>query len=369
MFEQATTRKRDYYEVLNVSRNASVEDIKKAYRSLALQYHPDRNPGNKEAEEKFKEAAEAYEVLRDSEKRNLYDRFGHEGIKGVGFTGFEDIFSHFGDIFENFFDFGFGDRRSRTSYHRGNNISYEMKISFMDAALGKEEEIKIDKWENCVTCNGSGMEPGTSPQVCSACNGKGVISQAHGFFSIRTTCSQCRGEGRMITSFCKDCGGKGRIKKVKNLKIKIPAGVDTGFRLKIPGEGDPGERGGPPGDMYIIFQVAPHEFFEREGEHIFCRIPISFTQAALGAQIEVPTLKGTEKIQISEGTQTDSVFRLKGKGLPHIRGYGYGDQVIQVVLKTPTNLTDRQKELLKEFAGMDSKPSKKKKKSKLFGKK
>ena len=372
MFNQATNQKRDYYEILGVSQNASSEEIKKAYRKLALQYHPDRNPGNEESEEKFKEASEAYEILSDPEKRNLYNRFGHEGVKRTGytgFTGFEDIFSNFGDIFEDFFDFGSGNRRSRPGPRKGNDLSYEMKLSFMDAALGKEEEIKIDKWENCKACDGSGMKPGTSPQTCPACEGRGVITQSQGFFSIRTTCSKCRGEGRIITDFCKECNGKGKSRKVKNLKVKIPAGVDTGFRLRIPGEGEAGEKGGSHGDVYIIFRVSPHEFFEREGEHIFCQVPISYTQAALGAEIEVPTLNGSEKIKVPEGTQTDTVFRLKRKGLPHLRGYGFGDQVIQVLVKTPTNLTKRQKELLIEFANIDTEESKGKKKSRLFRKK
>ena len=344
--------KRDYYEILGVPRNATGNEIKKAYRQLALQYHPDRNPGDKEAEEKFKEAAEAYEVLRDPEKRSLYDRFGHEGLKGTGFTGFsgfEDIFSSFGSIFEDFF--GFGTRtRSRTAPQVGADLRYDLKISFLDAAFGKEKTVTLEKMQTCGSCQGTGAKSGTTPETCPTCKGRGQVMHSQGFFSISTTCPQCHGEGTIIRNPCAKCKGRGKVKKRKTVTIKIPAGVETGTRLRLEGEGEMGIRGGPPGDLYVIIFVDEHEFFDRKGNDITCQIPISFPQAALGAKIEVPTLEGKSELDIPRGTQTGEVFKLKGLGIPYLRGFGRGDQYVQVIVKTPTKLTKRAEELLREFA-------------------
>ncbi|MBI3814916.1 MAG: molecular chaperone DnaJ [Nitrospinae bacterium] len=344
--------KRDYYEVLGVQKNASEGDIKKAYRKMAMQYHPDRNPGNKEAEEKFKEAAEAYEVLREPEKRSLYDAYGHEGLKGTGFTGFrgfEDIFTSFGDIFEDFFGFG-GRRRERTYAQQGADLRYDLEISFMDAVKGKETEIEAEKYEACKTCNGSGAAPGTEPVICPLCRGTGQVTRSQGFFHISTTCNQCHGAGMVIKDPCKECRGTGHVKRGKKLSVKIPAGVDTGSTLRLKGEGEEGVRGGPPGDLYVVLHVKEHEFFKRDEYNVICEIPISFSQAALGAEIEVPTFEGTEKLTMPRGTQTGKSFKLEGSGIPHIRGHGRGDQIVQVVVKTPTKLTKRQEELLRELA-------------------
>jgi molecular chaperone DnaJ len=343
--------KRCYYEILGVSRNATEEEIKKSYRRLALKYHPDRNPGDKEAEEKFKEAAEAYEVLSDPEKRAIYDRYGHEGLQSSGFQGFrgfDDIFAHFSDIFSDIFGFTNGSR-THTYARAGVDLRYDLKISFMEAALGTTKEIEIEKYERCPTCEGYGTAPGTHLEVCPRCRGQGRISQTSGFFSISTTCPHCGGYGKIITTPCPDCHGRGKKKTVKTLQVKIPAGVDTGSRLRLRGEGEEGERGGPNGDLYVFLHVEEHEFFKRHDYDIYCRIPISFVQAALGATIEVPTLTGTERLKIPRGTQSGKIFRLKGKGIPHIKGYGRGDQIIETVITVPTNLTRRQEELLKEF--------------------
>lgn len=344
--------KRDFYEVLGVRRDASDTDIKKAYRQLALQYHPDRNPGDNEAEEKFKEAAEAYEVLRDPEKRSLYDRFGHEGLRGTGFTGFsgfEDIFSSFGSIFEDFF--GFGTRtRSRTSAQVGADLRYDMKISFLEAAFGKETNIDIEKLHTCDGCQGTGAKAGTKSETCPTCRGRGQVMHSQGFFSISTGCPQCHGEGTIVRNPCPKCKGVGKVKKTKTVTVKIPAGVDTGNRLRLAGEGEGGVRGGPPGDLYVVLFVEAHEFFARKGDDISCQVPISFAQAALGAEIEVPTMDGSTGISVPKGCQTGEIFRLKGLGVPHLRGGGRGDQYVQVVVKTPTKLSKEQEELLRRFA-------------------
>lgn len=344
--------KRCYYEVLGVERNASDEDIKKTYRRLAMQYHPDRNPGDKEAEEMFKEAAEAYEVLSDREKRGIYDRFGHEGLNGIGFrgfSGFEDIFSSFGDIFEDIFGLNTGRSRSRTAQRAGADLRYDLNISFTDAAFGTSTDIDVVKLEKCHECLGSGAAPGTSPEICRRCQGKGQVTQSSGFFSISTTCPQCRGEGKVITKPCSFCKGTGRSTIKKTVHLKVPAGVETGSRLRMRGEGEEGEYGGPDGDLYVFIHVASHDFFERRGNDVYCRIPISFVQAALGATMEIQTLNGTEKLKIPQGTQTGAMFRLKGKGFPHLRGFGKGDQIIETVVKTPTNLSKKQEELLREL--------------------
>jgi len=347
--------KRDYYEILGVPRNADDGEIKKAYRQLALRYHPDRNPGDKEAEEKFKEASEAYEVIRDPEKRGLYDRYGHEGLRGVGFSGFsgfEDIFSSFSDIFEDFFGFGTGRRRGAAP-KKGADLRYDLTISFMDAVTGKEREVEIERYESCGKCKATGIQPGTKKEACAACRGSGQVTHSQGFFTLRTTCSRCRGQGFFIPHPCEDCRGTGKVKKAKKISIKFPAGVDTGNRLKVPGEGMEGERGGRPGDLYVVLHVEPHPFFERQGDEIHCQIPISFPQAALGSEIEVPTLNGSKKLFVPPGTQSGEVFVLHGLGIPHLNSLGKGNQHVQVVVKIPTKLNKRQKELLKEFATLE----------------
>jgi molecular chaperone DnaJ len=345
--------KRCYYEILEIERNATEDEIKKNYRKLAMQYHPDKNPGDKEAEEKFKEAAEAYEVLSDREKRDIYDRFGHEGLNGIGFkgfSGFDDIFSSFSDIFEDVFGFGTGRPRSRTVQRSGADLRYDLKISFIDAAFGTSKDIEVSKFEQCRVCDGIGAAPGTSPETCRQCSGRGQVSKSSGFFTISTTCPQCRGQGRVITKPCTNCKGTGRAKIRKTVHLKIPAGVETGSRLRLRGEGEEGVYGGPNGDLYVFIHSEEHEFFERRDHDIYCRIPISFVQATLGATIEVPTLNGTEKLKIPKGTQSGTTFRLRGKGVPHLRGFGRGDQIVEAVVKTPTNLSRRQEELLREFA-------------------
>ncbi|MFB3926662.1 MAG: molecular chaperone DnaJ [Syntrophales bacterium] len=344
--------KRDYYEILGVSRNASEEEIKRSYRRLAMRYHPDRNPGDKQAEEKFKEASEAYEVLRDPEKRELYNRYGHEGLSGAGFrgfSGFEDIFSSFSDIFEDIFGFT-GQRRSRTEGRPGADIRYDLNIPFMDAVTGTSTEIEVEKLETCRECRGTGAAPGTAPEICPRCRGTGQVTQSSGFFTISTTCPQCRGEGKVIKIPCPACFGSGHVRVKKKVQLKIPAGVESGSRLRLRGEGEEGKFGGPNGDLYVFIHVEEHEFFKREGDDIYCQIPISITQAALGGTVDVPTLDGKEKLKIPKGTQSGKIFRLKGRGIQNLRGYGRGDQIIQTVVKIPTHLTKRQEELLKEFA-------------------
>jgi molecular chaperone DnaJ len=342
---------KDYYKILGVSRNASEEEIKKSYRKIAMQYHPDRNPGNKEAEEKFKIASEAYEVLRDPEKREIYDRYGIEGLKGTGFTGFrgfDDIFSAFGDIFEDFFGFGTTYKR-RSRARPGADLRYDLKISFYDAAFGKATEIEIPKNAICEICNGTGAKPGTYPTNCPMCRGTGQVTRSQGFFTISTTCGQCLGEGKVIQNPCRECRGLGRVRKNKKIHIEIPPGVDTGSKLRIRGEGEEGERGGPPGDLFLFLYVEPHDFFSRDGDDIICQIPISFPQAALGAEIEIPTLNDKKNLTIPKGTDSGEIFRLKGEGFPKLRGHGRGDQLVQIIVKTPKNLTKQQEEILRQF--------------------
>ena len=345
---------KDYYKILGVAKSASEEDIKKNYRKLAMQYHPDRNPGDKDAEEKFKLASEAYEVLRDPEKREIYDRYGVEGLRGTGFTGFrgfDDIFSTFGDIFEDFFGFG-GTQRRRSHARAGADLRFDLKISFNDAAFGKETEIEIPRTVSCEGCGGTGAKPGTSPVNCPVCRGTGQVTRAQGFFTISTTCGQCHGEGKVVQHPCKDCRGLGRVRTTKKIQIKVPPGVDTGSKLRLRGEGEQGERGGPPGDLFVIIYVEPHDFFSRDGDDLICQIPISFPQAALGADIDIPTLNGTRSLTIPKGTESGEVFRIKGEGFLRLRGHGRGDELVQVIVKTPRNLTRRQEELLREFEEM-----------------
>jgi len=351
---------KDYYKILGISQNATEEEIKKSYRRVAMQYHPDRNPGNKESEEKFKAASEAYEVLRDPEKRQIYDQYGIEGLKGTGFTGFrgfEDIFSTFGDIFEDFFGFGRTTRRG-TRARAGADLRYDLKISFEEAAFGKETEFDLLKTIACDVCQGTGAKPGTYPSQCSACRGSGQITQSQGFFTISTACPQCRGEGKMIQHPCKECRGIGRVRRNRKVHLAIPPGVDTGSKLRIRGEGDEGERGGPPGDLYVIISVEPHPFFLRNGDDVVCQIPISFSQAGLGTEVEVPTLHGKRGLTIPRGTESGELFRIRGEGFPKLRGHGKGDQIVQIVVKSPRDLTKRQEELLREFEEIEKKKGK-----------
>jgi molecular chaperone DnaJ len=346
--------KKDYYELLGVNRNASEEEFKKAYRKLALKYHPDRNPGNKQAEENFKEISEAYQVLTDPQKKAQYDQFGHAAFGnggpfrgGFDFTaGFEDIF---GDIFGEFF--GTGSSRGRP-HSRGDDLRYNLTISFEEAAFGTEKKIKIPREGLCDLCHGSGAKSGTSPKTCPTCRGRGQVSFQQGFFNISRACNQCRGQGTIITDPCGSCNGAGRVRRLHTLSVKIPPGVDIGSRLKLRGEGETGRAGGLAGDLYVVIQVEPHPLFVRDALDIICEVPISFVQAALGSEIEVPTLEGKVKMKIPPGTQSGRVFRLKGKGIRDVQGYDQGDQHVRVVVETPTHLTARQKELLKEFAAL-----------------
>lgn len=354
--------KRDYYEILGVQKNATNGELKKAYRKMALQYHPDRNPGDKDAEEKFKEAAEAYEVLSNPDKRNLYDQFGHEGLRNTGFTGFrgfEDIFSSFGDIFSDVFGFGdiFGSARGRrrTGPQAGADRRYDLRISFREAVFGVDKEIEVQKEESCPVCYGEGAEPGTQRITCPSCNGRGQMSRSQGFIMFSTTCSRCRGQGTIVEHPCQECHGAGRVQRHKKLSLKIPAGVDAGARLRVQGEGDGGLRGGPPGDLYVFIDVEPDEVFQRDGTNIYCEVKISFTQAALGAEIEVPGLEAPQKLKIPKGTQTDRIFRIDGAGVPVLRGYGRrrderGDQYVKVIVHTPTDLSQEEEKLLRKFA-------------------
>lgn len=354
--------KKDYYEVLGIPRNASEEEIKKSYRKMALKYHPDRNPGDKNSEEKFKEAAEAYEVLRDQEKRSIYDRYGHEGLRVTGFTGFkgfEDIFSSFSDIFEDFFGFGgFGgstETRRRPAQQRGADLRYDLYISLEEAAFGKETDIAFEKYDECKTCNGSGAKKGTSTKRCPTCGGRGQVTTSQGFFSISRTCPHCRGEGTIIPNPCKQCKGKGLVKAKKKLTVKIPSGVDTGARLRLEGEGEAGLKGGPRGDLYIRINIEPHDFFRRDGDDILCQVTISFPQAALGDEIVVTTLNGPKKVRIPKGIQHGETIRQKGEGIQNLKGFGKGDQIIQFLIKTPTNLSKKGEELLREFSSLERK--------------
>lgn len=351
--------KRDYYEVLGVSRDASPEEIKKAYRALARKFHPDANRDDPNAADKFKEVAEAYAVLSDAGRRAQYDRFGHAGQNGQGFDfsnfdfrsagfdmgGFEDLFSMF---------FGGGGGRSRYGPQRGQDMRYNMELDFKEAVFGVEKEIRIPRNEPCEHCEGTGAAPGTSPVTCPQCKGQGQVSfvQSTPFGRIMQTrvCDRCRGEGRIIEKPCRECRGAGYVRRTRNVTVKVPAGVDDDYRLRLVGEGERGVRGGPPGDLYVYISVRPHKVFERDGNNVIMEQPISFVQAALGDEIEVPTLEGKATFRIPEGTQTDTVFRMRGRGVPYLNGRGRGDQMVRVTVVTPTKLTERQKELLLEFA-------------------
>lgn len=348
--------KRDYYEVLGVAREASADEIKKAYRKLARQYHPDVRPGDKEAEAKFKEATEAYEVLSDPEKRQRYDQFGHAGTDpNHGFGGFgQGDFGSFGDIFGDIFDMFGGGGGRRQGPRRGADLRYDLELSFEEAAFGVKKEITVPRQETCGECQGSGAAPGTHPATCPQCHGTGQIKmvQATPFGRVQTSrpCHACRGEGKIISTPCRTCNGQGKVRQVRTIEIKIPAGAEDGLHLRLNGDGEAGDKGGTPGDLYVVVSVKPHKIFQREGNEVFCEIPVSFVTAALGGEVEVPTLDGKVKIKVPEGTQTGTMFRLKGHGIPYRRGNGRGDQHVKVLVVTPTKLTERQKELLQEFS-------------------
>ncbi len=345
--------KRDYYEVLGVDRKATQQALKAAYRKLAIKYHPDKNPGDKQAEERFKEAAEAYSVLIDPQKRTQYDRFGHAGVSGAGgpgggFSG--DPFADFSDILGDLFGFGdiFGGGRSgrRTRARRGADLRYDFRISFEDAVFGATTKIKIPRQETCDSCNGSGAEPGTGPVACAACQGRGQQRYQQGFFTISRTCSQCQGSGQIIKNPCRRCRGSGRVQREKVLEIKIPPGVDQGSKLRIVGEGEAGPNKGPSGDLYVVLSVEEHPFFHRDQNDLHCELPVSFVQAALGTELMVPTLEGTEKMRLPEGTQPGTVFRLRGRGVMSPRGHGRGDQFVKIKITFPKRLSREQRELL-----------------------
>lgn len=355
--------KEDYYNVLGVERNASQDDIKRAYRKLALKYHPDKNQGNKQAEEKFKIAAEAYEVISDPDKRRRYDQYGHEGLRGGesrGFGNFEDIFDAFGDIFggggggsifEDFFGGG-----SRQAEQRGASLRCDISIDFKEVATGTEKTIEITKRDFCEECRGTGARKGTSPVSCPYCKGKGEIHQRQGFFTIRTTCPKCQGNGKIIETPCAKCGGHGVYPKKSNIKVQIPAGIEDGSRLRVSGQGESGANGAHPGDLYCDIHIKPHSIFKRHDYDIICEFPITFTQAALGCEIDVPTILGKlRKVRIPAGMQTDEIISVKGEGFPHVRGFGVGNLLVHVVVETPTKLTPRQEELLREFAKSEHK--------------
>ncbi|HXG92158.1 MAG TPA: molecular chaperone DnaJ [Blastocatellia bacterium] len=350
--------KRDYYEILGVQRNANEQELKQAYRRLAVKYHPDKNPGDKDAEEKFKEINEAYQVLSQPELRARYDRYGHAGVGaaagagagfGQGFPGFEDLFDLFG------FGDVFGTRGSRRQGpRRGADLRYDIEITLEEAAAGLKTKIRVPRLETCETCHGTGAAEGSQPARCSTCQGTGQVRYQQGFFSVARTCSVCRGAGKVIKKACRECHGEGRVEREKTLEIKVPAGVDTGSRLRISGEGEAGELGAPRGDLYVIVHVKEHEVFDRRDANLYCTIPISFTQAALGADINVPTLDGEEKVHIEEGTQTGTVFRLRGKGMPVLGGRGRGDLYVAVSIVTPTSLSREQRRLLEELAKLEN---------------
>jgi molecular chaperone DnaJ len=350
--------KRDYYEVLEVSRTATDAEIKSAYRKQALRYHPDRNPGDHTAEDKFKEAAEAYAVLADQGKRSAYDRFGHAGVNaGGGAGGFDPtIFADFGDIFGGLGDiFGFGDLfggRRRGGPARGADLRYDLEISFEESARGTETTIQIPRQENCETCGGSGAAPGSTPTVCSQCRGQGQVRYQQGFFTVARTCPQCGGSGRVITKPCTKCRGAGRVTRERKITVKIPAGIATGQQLRLQEEGEAGIAGGPPGHLYVVVHVHEHEFFRRDGLNLFCEIPVNFTTLALGGEIQVPTLDGTESVKAHEGTQTGTTLRLRGKGMPDIGGRGKGDLFATLQVVTPKKLTKEQRHLLEQLAKM-----------------
>lgn len=353
----------DYYEILGVPRDVSQDDLKKAYRRMAMQYHPDRNPGDKEAEEKFKEAAQAYSVLSDPEKRTQYDRFGHAGLSGQGFDGGFDpsSFVDFQDIFEGLFGFGDlfgrGGQRGRSRAQRGNDLQYDTKITFLEAAFGTNQKITIPLLAACSSCSGTGAAPGTKAESCPTCGGRGQVRYQQGFFTVARTCAQCNGAGEIIRTPCSDCHGRGRIRREKTLDVRIPPGVFSGARLRLPQEGEAGVNGGPSGDLFIAIYVEDHPFYKRDGADLMVDIPISFPQAALGAEVTIPTLWGDETVKIPAGTQSDTTFCLKKKGFPELNSSGKGDFYVRVQVEVPKKLSKEQKRLLEDFAALSEKES------------
>ena len=346
--------KRDYYDILGVAKDASDDDIKKAYRKLAMKFHPDRNPDNKESEEKFKEAKEAYEMLSDSAKRQAYDRFGHAGVDpnagggqgGQGFGGFGDVF---GDIFGDIFGAQQGGRGQRNSVYRGADLRYAMDITLEQAAAGFETEIRVPSWDACETCSGSGAKPGTKPQTCRTCNGQGAVRVQQGFFSIQQTCPACHGSGKTVSDPCEPCDGAGRITRTRTLQVMVPAGIDDGMRIRSAGNGEPGINGGPSGDLYVEIHTKEHAVFKRDGDDLHCQVAATVTTAALGGTVQVPTLAGDAEIELPEGTQTGKTFRLRGKGIKGVRSSYPGDLYVHLVVETPIRLTEKQRTLLREL--------------------
>ncbi|MEE9200782.1 MAG: molecular chaperone DnaJ [Candidatus Brocadiales bacterium] len=351
----------DFYRVLEVGRGASHDEIKKAYRKMALKYHPDRNPGNKDAEQKFKKAAEAYEILGDPEKRARYDKYGRGGIKGAEahFTSFDEIFEHFSDVFGGggmFEDLFGAQARTRTAARRGASLRIDVEVELREVATGVEKTIALNRRESCDTCSGTGVKPGTSPKSCPQCGGSGEVQHSQGFFVLRTTCGKCGGQGRIIEHPCLTCHGNGRVAKRHHIKVKVPAGVEGGVRLRVAGQGEPGENGAPSGDLYCDIHVKPNPIFTRQGSDLVCELPISFTQAALGTEVDVPTLMGgIKKVKIPRGTQPGDVISVRGDGLPSMRGWGKGQLMVRVVVETPVDLTARQEEILREFGTTENK--------------
>jgi molecular chaperone DnaJ len=350
--------KRDYYEVLGISRTVTETELKSTYRRLAMKYHPDRNPGDKAAEEKFKEAAEAYAVLADADKRSLYDRYGHQAVSGAAGAGagfdpsiFADFGGDFADILGNMFGFGdlFGGRR-RGGPQRGADLRYDLEISFLESAKGAEPSIQIPRQETCDDCKGSGAAAGSSPTTCSRCHGAGQVRTQRGFLIVAGTCTQCRGTGRIIAKPCATCHGAGRVARERKITVKIPAGISTGQQLRLQGEGEAGAAGGPAGHLYVVVHVQNHEFFRRDGDHLFCEIPVNFTTLALGGEIVVPTLDGDERVRVPEGSQTGTTMRLRGKGMPAVGGRGRGDLFATVQVQTPKKLTKEQRHLIEQLA-------------------
>ncbi|MCK4514911.1 MAG: molecular chaperone DnaJ [Spirochaetaceae bacterium] len=365
--------KRDYYEVLGIDRGVAKDDIKRAYRKIAVANHPDRNPGDKAAEERFKEATEAYEILADEKRRQAYDQFGFAGVEGMGggpgaggftsaFRDFEDLFGDFGGIFDSFFGGSGGRRRGggRESVQRGSDLRYDLEIEFTEAAFGTKKEVSYPKEINCDRCHGAGSEPGSGKKTCPTCGGAGQVRRSSGFFSIASACPTCGGEGSIVEKPCSRCGGNGLLKKNQKINVTIPAGVEDGRRIRIPEQGDAGPRGGPPGDLYVVIRVRSHEFFERDGFDIYCVIPVSFTQAALGAELLVPTLDGKRvKVKIPPGTENNKILRLRNEGISHASSGRRGDMYLRILVKIPRKLSSKAKTLLKEFAeveGEDASP-------------
>lgn len=345
--------KRDYYEILGVAKGTDPKDIKKAYRKKAMKYHPDRNPDDKEAEAKFKELSEAYEVLSDDRKRQAYDQYGHAGVEGQsGFGGggqhgsFSDIF---GDVFGDIFGGAGAGGGRRSSVQRGSDLRYDLELTLEEAVRGVERKIQVPTLVSCKTCDGSGAKKGTSPITCATCGGVGQVRMQQGFFSVQQTCPACNGQGKVIKDPCRDCSGRGVNRETKTLNVKIPAGVDTGDRIRLSGEGEAGSHGGPSGDLFVQMHVKKHAIFERDGANLYCEVPIGFAEAALGGELEVPTLDGRVKLKIPPETQTGKMFRLRGKGVKQVRGGAQGDLICRVLVETPVNLTAKQKELMKEF--------------------